>query len=80
MREMMKNKEKWNIVIIVILLFVSYAIVIESPLNHFSKGGNVTDTDSGVFRYIAYAMQRGALPYVDSFDHKGPLIYLLNYL
>lgn len=79
MREMMKNKEKWNIVIIFILLFVSYAIVIESPLNHFSKGGNVTDTDSGVFRYIAYAMQRGALPYVDSFDHKGPLIYLLNY-
>ena len=36
--------------------------------------------DSSVFRYVAYAMTNGKIPYRDVFDHKGPLLYLINYL
>lgn len=35
-------------------------------------------TDSSVFVYVGRVMQNGGLPYVDVFDHKGPLLYLLN--
>ena len=37
-------------------------------------------TDSSVFRYFAFAISKGQIPYVDLFDHKGPLLYLINYL
>ena len=36
--------------------------------------------DSSVFRYIGTIMHDGCVPYRDSFDHKGPLIFLINYL
>ena len=37
-------------------------------------------TDSSVFQYVAMEMQQGRVPYLDTFDHKGPLIYVINYL
>lgn len=36
--------------------------------------------DSSVFRYVAYVMKKGGIPYRDTFDHKGPVLYLINYL
>lgn len=36
--------------------------------------------DSSVFRYVALVMHRGGMPYLDTFDHKGPLVYIINYL
>ena len=36
-------------------------------------------TDQSVFQTVALMMQKGYMPYLDSFDHKGPLIYLINY-
>ena len=35
-------------------------------------------SDSGVFMYTGLIISEGGLPYVDSFDHKGPLLYLFN--
>lgn len=35
--------------------------------------------DSAVFIYIARGMMRGLMPYVDMFDHKGPIMYLTQY-
>ncbi|SOC03935.1 hypothetical protein [Pseudobutyrivibrio ruminis] len=35
--------------------------------------------DSSVFKTIALMMEHGYMPYKDSFDHKGPLLYLLNW-
>jgi hypothetical protein len=35
--------------------------------------------DSAIFMTIAQGMIDGKLPYVDFFDHKGPLIYFINY-
>lgn len=43
----------------------------------------ITDTaglDSAVFAYIGDGMRNGLLPYRDMFDHKGPLLYLINWL
>lgn len=37
-------------------------------------------TDSSVFMYVGEGIARGVVPYRDVFDHKGPLIYFINYL
>lgn len=34
--------------------------------------------DSSVFRTVAMLMTKGYMPYRDTFDHKGPLLYLIN--
>lgn len=62
----------------VVILIYSFLVCMQSPLNFFST--ITSATDSSVFRYIAVEMTKGGIPYKDSFDHKGPLIYLLNYL
>lgn len=36
-------------------------------------------TDSAVFWYVGEAMHHGAVPYREVFDHKGPLLYVINY-
>src|SRR6185312_6515334 len=35
--------------------------------------------DGPVFAYIGWAMKRGLMPYRDIWDHKGPLLYYLQY-
>jgi hypothetical protein len=35
--------------------------------------------DGPVFAYIGWAMHRGLMPYRDIWDHKGPLLYYLQY-
>ena len=34
--------------------------------------------DSGVFLYVAQRLSYGEMPYLDNFDHKGPLLYLVD--
>ena len=36
--------------------------------------------DGAVFIYVARSMREGLLPYLDVFDHKGPMIYLFNWV
>ncbi len=36
-------------------------------------------TDSAAFLYIGRRMHEGAIPYVDLFDHKGIILYLIEY-
>ena len=36
--------------------------------------------DASIFEYFGYAMSHGEKMYLDLFDHKGPVIFLLNYL
>jgi hypothetical protein len=50
----------------------------QSPLNPMA--GDVPATDSSVFLTIAKGMLSGQLPYVDFFDHKGPLLYFIDAL
>lgn len=34
--------------------------------------------DSGAFLYVAKGILEGETPYIDRWDHKGPLLYLIN--
>ena len=45
------------------------------PGNHRRPGD-----DSSVFLYIAERMKEGKIPYLDMFDHKGPILYWIEYL
>jgi hypothetical protein len=53
------------------VLLVAGVFVTESILQPLNR-------DSGVFAYTGRVILQGGLPYVDSWDHKGPLIYLLD--
>lgn len=68
-----------NAVVLTSILFtITFLLMSKSPI-HFWVGSDV-ETDSAVYSTIAMIMEKGYIPYRDSFDHKGPLIYLLNYL
>ena len=60
------------------LVFFGIFILLQSPSSPFSKMHPYAD--SSVFQYFAKAISQGKIPYVDMFDHKGPLLYLINML
>ena len=72
-------RKKWTDVWVCIFIF-TLAIVfsMQSDLNIWYNGES--GVDSSVFKTVAFMMSRGHMPYVDIFDHKGPLIYLLNWV
>lgn len=49
----------------------------KSPLSILGNGE--CDTDSNVFKTVALYMENGLMPYKDTFDHKGPIIYIINF-
>lgn len=55
-------------------LFVTFNSVSTSPLY---AGVYI---DSHIFQYMGFAITQGKIPYVDLFDHKGLLLYLINAL
>lgn len=61
----------YSVISALILLFFSGTT---SPLH------NLPFTDGLVFQYVALGIQHGLIPYIDIFDHKGPLTYFINYL
>lgn len=61
------------------LFAITFVFLMQSPLNIWVHNGN-TLIDSSVFRTVALHMQRGLMPYRDIFDHKGPLIYIYDWL
>lgn len=60
------------------LLGITFVVSMQSPANifHVSLGG----VDTNVFHYVAAVMAKGGAMYRDTFDHKGPLLYFINYL
>ncbi len=46
-----------------------------SPINHPVPG-----RDQGVFLYIGQQITVGRIPYLDAWDHKGPLLFYINAL
>lgn len=64
---------------IIVYLFISLCAVLMSLTttnNPFCIGN--TGVDSSVFHYVARVILDGGMPYRDTFDHKGPLIYLID--
>ena len=60
------------------MAFAAFVFLFHSPLHPWI--GSACGTDSSVFQTIALMMKKGYMPYRDSFDHKGPLIYIINYI
>ncbi len=73
----MKNKIK-KIIEIVALIAIVLIICSISYDNPFAKIG--THVDAKVFRYIATRMNFGEWPYKNWFDHKGPILYIINWI
>lgn len=70
------NAEKLNTIIYVAAISLLTSL---SASNNSLRVGN-TGPDSSVFNYMARVILNGGMPYRDSFDHKGPLIYLIDAL
>lgn len=80
----MKNMIKKNINNIIQGIIIIY-IGMLTFLFSFSCSNNIwriadKGTDSSVFMYVARVILDGGMPYRDTFDHKGPLVYLINVL
>ena len=63
-------------IIFIFIIFCTLLMSLTASNNPFCVGN--TGTDSSVFNYVARTILHGGIPYRDSFDHKGPLIYLID--
>ncbi len=57
---------------------LAFFFLLYSPLHPWRYAP--TTADSGVFKTVAMMMNEGFMPYKDSFDHKGPVLYILNWI
>lgn len=66
----------WEVISILCIVSLTLLFALQASNDIFSKGN--TRVDSSVFKYVARVISSGGMPYKDAFDHKGPLIYLIN--
>ena len=76
---MSEKTTKWKSFLSACLVIFSVVTILFLPSNNPFNIGN-TYTDSSVFTYVGRVMQQGGMPYLDTFDHKGPLLYLIEVL
>ncbi|MBD3879357.1 MAG: hypothetical protein SR1Q5_06710 [Quinella sp. 1Q5] len=80
-KEIFLGREKLftlNVVILHVALFaMSFAFVYVFSYST-SFGYDLLGGDSSIFQVIGKYWTQGYLPYVDLFDHKGPLIFFIN--
>ena len=57
---------------------LAFIFLLKSPLHPWVS--SYSATDSSVFQTVAMMMEKGYMPYRNSFDHKGPLTYIINYV
>lgn len=72
----MKDTIKKGLELLVIVV-MTLVFGMKSYLSPFTN--QVSGIDSSVFKTVSFMMRKGYMPYRDTFDHKGPLIYLINY-
>ncbi|MBR2725559.1 hypothetical protein IKE97_02910 [Candidatus Saccharibacteria bacterium] len=70
-------KKNWKKIIPIVVILLITFLIAEYSNSGLWKGGDTTP-DSNVFKYTARLMSEGGMPYRDSFDHKGPVIYFIN--
>ncbi len=70
--------QKEYLVAIFCAAVLAFVFLLYSPLHPWRYGPAATD--SSVFKTVSLMMSEGFLPYKDSFDHKGPVIYILNWI
>lgn len=60
----------------IVLLSITTSLSFNSnPFSNF-----ILSHDSAMFQYFGYAMDKGFVVYRDIFDHKGPFIFIFNYV
>ncbi len=59
---------------------IALAVLIGLTLDNNPFSNITAGTDSSVFITIGKGIASGNLPYIDYFDHKGPLLYLFNFI
>jgi hypothetical protein len=73
------RKMLYGLFLICCFTAIAFYILMESPLNPWSE--KLSDIDSAIFVYFGKAMyDAGQIPYRDMFDHKGPLLWLIEYI
>ncbi|MBQ6149828.1 glycosyltransferase [Candidatus Saccharibacteria bacterium] len=72
-----RRHKLWTIATILAFSIASFMIISNSNSFPWKKGETLTD--SSVFLTIGEQMKAGSVPYKDTFDHKGPLLYFINY-
>lgn len=70
-KNLIKNFYIFYLLLSTLLIFYIMPI---SMLNYYPYG------DATIFEYFGYAMSKGDILYIDIFDHKGPIIFFINYL
>ncbi len=66
----------YSILAILAIAALAFLFSLQCPNNIWKTSS--AGTDSSVFKYIGRVILDGGIPYRDTFDHKGPLVYLLN--
>lgn len=75
---LLSNQKFTRIMILLYLSMITFIISMQSQMNPFHV--TLASVDSSVFHYVASVMKHGGAIYRDTFDHKGPLLYFINYL
>lgn len=65
-------------VIAICLIMWAFYLSMGSPLN--PKSLRLPDIDSSIFIYFGYGLHNGKIPYVDMVDHKGPLLWTIQWI
>ncbi len=71
-----KNREM--LLAVGVIAVLTFLFLLNSPMHPWRCAP--TATDSSVYKTVAFMMGNGYMPYRDLFDHKGPLMYAINYL
>ena len=71
-------KKSEDIIACVVSFMLAVVFGFNSPFHPWIRGEAYTD--SGVFNTVALMMNHGYMPYKNSFDHKGPILYILNWV
>ena len=69
-------ESKWMYLLIVLIAFTFILFLSKTTSIKYNQLG----FDSSVFRMMGYVITEGGVPYVDYFDHKGPILYFINAL
>ena len=71
-----ENKYIANLIPVAVCFVIAFIFSIYLDLCPFNI--EAPKTDSSVFLYIGRAMYNGSVPYLDLFDHKGPMLYFIQ--
>lgn len=77
---MPKQKIKYFKNVAIAGMLFAIALFVSMHLNANPLSIRIPGNDSSMFQYFGYAMRRGDTLYTEIFDHKGPIIFIINWL